>query len=154
MHSTELNAQANQVQLRAGLPELAQGTYQTVLANILATPAACWRPCYAPVAAGGHLVLAASWSAKRKSCNRLMRRGWRCLWPTRKTVDFDDRPALNPACGASPQSSADEPDHLLPFCATKFKVVPDQLRISEGWVRWSCKEILTPPPICRSCRCR
>ena len=29
-----------------------------------------------------------------------------------------------------------------PFCATKFKVVPDQLRISEGWVRCGqCKEI-------------
>ena len=36
--STRLNAQANAVELNAGLPELAQGTYQTVLANILATP--------------------------------------------------------------------------------------------------------------------
>ena len=36
--STALNAQANEVSLNAGLPELAQGTYQTVVANILATP--------------------------------------------------------------------------------------------------------------------
>jgi len=36
--STRLNAEANGVQLNAGLPELAQGQYQTVLANILATP--------------------------------------------------------------------------------------------------------------------
>ncbi|MBP7545263.1 MAG: 50S ribosomal protein L11 methyltransferase [Acidovorax sp.] len=59
VHSTELNAQANQVQLRAGLPELAQGTYQTVLANILATPLQVLAPLLcAHVAAGGHLVLA------------------------------------------------------------------------------------------------
>ena len=59
VHSTELNAQANQVQLRAGLPEVAQGTYQTVLANILATPLQVLAPLLcAHVAAGGHLVLA------------------------------------------------------------------------------------------------
>lgn len=59
VQSTELNAQANQVQLRAGLPELAQGTYQTVLANILATPLQVLAPLLcAHVAAGGHLVLA------------------------------------------------------------------------------------------------
>ena len=59
VHATELNAQANQVQLRAGLPELAQGTYQTVLANILATPLQVLAPLLcAHVAAGGHLVLA------------------------------------------------------------------------------------------------
>jgi ribosomal protein L11 methyltransferase len=36
--ATELNAVANHVVLRAGLPDKAQGHYQTVLANILATP--------------------------------------------------------------------------------------------------------------------
>src|SRR5574344_351906 len=36
--SCALNAQANAVQLNAGLPDRAQGQYQTVLANILATP--------------------------------------------------------------------------------------------------------------------
>ncbi|HJQ57290.1 MAG TPA: 50S ribosomal protein L11 methyltransferase, partial [Vineibacter sp.] len=36
--ATRLNAQANGVQLEAGLSELAQGRYDIVLANILATP--------------------------------------------------------------------------------------------------------------------
>ena len=57
--ATELNAQANQVSLNTGLPELAQGTYQTVLANILATPLKVLAPLLCShVAAGGHLVLA------------------------------------------------------------------------------------------------
>lgn len=57
--STQLNAQANSVSLNAGLPELAQGTYQTVLANILATPLKVLAPLLcAHVEAGGHLVLA------------------------------------------------------------------------------------------------
>ncbi len=57
--STELNAQANEVQLNAGLPELAQGTYNTVLANILATPLKVLAPLLCShVQAGGHLVLA------------------------------------------------------------------------------------------------
>jgi ribosomal protein L11 methyltransferase len=57
--STELNAQANEVQLHAGLPELAQGTYNTVLANILATPLKVLAPLLCShVEAGGHLVLA------------------------------------------------------------------------------------------------
>jgi len=57
--SSQLNAQANAVQLRAGLPELAQGEYQTVLANILATPLKVLAPLLcAHVAAGGALVLA------------------------------------------------------------------------------------------------
>lgn len=57
--STELNAKANEVQLNAGLPELAQGTYNTVLANILATPLKVLAPLLCGhVQAGGHLVLA------------------------------------------------------------------------------------------------
>jgi ribosomal protein L11 methyltransferase len=57
--STQLNAQANAVVLNAGSPELAQGTYQTVLANILATPLKVLAPLLcAHVQAGGHLVLA------------------------------------------------------------------------------------------------
>ena len=57
--STQLNAHANAVSLNAGLPELAQGTYQTVLANILATPLKVLAPLLcAHVQAGGHLVLA------------------------------------------------------------------------------------------------
>ena len=57
--STRLNAEANGVQLNAGLPELAQGQYQTVLANILATPLKVLAPLLCgKVAPGGHLVLA------------------------------------------------------------------------------------------------
>jgi len=59
VQSTLANAQANGVQLRAGLPDLASGRYQTVLANILATPLKVLAPLLcAHVAPGGHLVLA------------------------------------------------------------------------------------------------
>lgn len=57
--STLLNAQANGVQLNAGFPDKAQATYQTVLANILATPLKVLAPLLREhVQAGGHLVLA------------------------------------------------------------------------------------------------
>jgi len=57
--STQLNAEANNVQLHAGLPELAQGEYQTVLANILATPLKVLAPLLcAHLASSGQLVLA------------------------------------------------------------------------------------------------
>lgn len=59
VQSTSLNAQANHVQLRAGLPDAAQGVYATVLANILATPLKVLAPLLcAHVAEGGSLVLA------------------------------------------------------------------------------------------------
>ena len=59
VESTVLNAQANHVVLHAGLPETATGVYQTVLANILATPLKVLAPLlWSRVAAGGHLVLA------------------------------------------------------------------------------------------------
>ena len=57
--ATRLNAQANQVELKAGLPDQASGLYQTVLANILATPLKVLAPLLcARVARGGALVLA------------------------------------------------------------------------------------------------
>ncbi len=57
--STRLNAEANGVVLRAGLPDLAQGIYQTVLANILATPLKVLAPLLCSrVAPEGALVLA------------------------------------------------------------------------------------------------
>ena len=57
--SCELNAQANEVVLNAGLPDKAQGQYHTVLANILATPLKMLAPLLVNhVQAGGHLVLA------------------------------------------------------------------------------------------------
>jgi len=57
--ATRLNAEANHVRLQAGLPQLAQGQYHTVLANILATPLKVLAPLLCSyVQAGGSLVLA------------------------------------------------------------------------------------------------
>lgn len=59
VESTVLNAQANDVHLNAGLPEAVSGSYQTVLANILATPLKVLAPLlWSRVAPGGALVLA------------------------------------------------------------------------------------------------
>ena len=59
VESTMLNAQANAVSLLAGLPDKATGRYQTVLANILATPLKVLAPLLcAHVAPGGSLVMA------------------------------------------------------------------------------------------------
>jgi len=59
VESTVLNAQANQVSLRAGFPDIVTGVYQVVLANILATPLKVLAPLLcARVATGGSLVLA------------------------------------------------------------------------------------------------
>ena len=59
VESTRLNAQANHVTVNAGLPDQVLGLYQTVLANILATPLRLLAPLLcARVAPGGFLVLA------------------------------------------------------------------------------------------------
>ena len=59
VRATEANAEANGVQLAAGLPDRAAGAYQLVLANILATPLKVLAPLlWGHVAAGGALVLA------------------------------------------------------------------------------------------------
>ena len=59
VQATCANANANHVQLQVGLPDKATGLYQTVLANILATPLKVLAPLLcAHVAQGGHLVLA------------------------------------------------------------------------------------------------
>jgi ribosomal protein L11 methyltransferase len=59
VQSTRANAEANHVQLHAGLPDQSSGTYQTVLANILATPLKVLAPLLcAHVSLGGNLVLA------------------------------------------------------------------------------------------------
>ena len=59
IQSTVLNAEANQVSLKAGLPDDVTGVYQTVLANILATPLKVLAPLlWSRVAVGGALVLA------------------------------------------------------------------------------------------------
>jgi ribosomal protein L11 methyltransferase len=57
--STQINAAANHVQLNAGLPDLAQGAYNLVLANILATPLKVLAPLLCGhLATGASLVLA------------------------------------------------------------------------------------------------
>ena len=59
VESTRYNADANAVQLKAGLPDVGNGEYRTVLANILATPLKVLAPLLCGrVAAGGSLVLA------------------------------------------------------------------------------------------------
>ncbi|MEJ5990548.1 50S ribosomal protein L11 methyltransferase [Ramlibacter sp. PS3R-8] len=59
VQSTEANAQSNHVQLRPGLPDRASGKYDTVLANILASPLKVLAPLLCGhVAPGGALVLA------------------------------------------------------------------------------------------------
>ena len=59
VESTRYNADANAVQLKAGLPDAGNGEYRTVLANILATPLKVLAPLLcARVAEGGSLVLA------------------------------------------------------------------------------------------------
>ena len=56
--ATLLNAKANDVTLNAGLPNAVSGQYQTVLANILATPLKTLAPLlWSCVAPGGRLVL-------------------------------------------------------------------------------------------------
>ena len=58
VESTVLNAQANDVTLNAGLPEAVSGQYDTVLANILATPLKMLAPLlWSCVAPQGRLVL-------------------------------------------------------------------------------------------------
>ncbi|MCG3785573.1 50S ribosomal protein L11 methyltransferase [Delftia acidovorans] len=59
VESTRYNADANAVQLKAGLPDAGNGEYRTVLANILATPLKVLAPLLCGrVASGGSLVLA------------------------------------------------------------------------------------------------
>ena len=59
VESTQINAANNHVSLLAGLPEAAQGEFDLVLANILATPLKVLAPLLCShVTAGGHLVLA------------------------------------------------------------------------------------------------
>jgi ribosomal protein L11 methyltransferase len=59
VESARLNAAANGVVLRCGLPDQVSGLYQTVLANILASPLKVLAPLLCErLAPGGHLVLA------------------------------------------------------------------------------------------------
>ncbi len=58
VQTAQFNAAHNQVQLQTGLPERAQGPYDVVLANILATPLKLMAPLLSGlVGRAGHLVL-------------------------------------------------------------------------------------------------
>lgn len=59
VQSTQQNAQANGIEMRAGLPDLAHGQYQLVLANILATPLKLLAPLLCGHLAGGARLLLA-----------------------------------------------------------------------------------------------
>ena len=59
VQSTQQNAQANGIEMRAGLPDLADGEYQLVLANILATPLKLLAPLLCGHLAGGARLLLA-----------------------------------------------------------------------------------------------
>jgi ribosomal protein L11 methyltransferase len=91
------NAQANGVRLKAGLPEIAHGTFDVVLANILATPLKVLAPLLCSlVAPGGHLVLAGILSRQRDELKQAYaphaqlevideEDGWVCMgahWPS------------------------------------------------------------------------
>ena len=59
IEATQQNAADNGVTLQAGMPELAQGKFDVVIANILATPLKVLAPLLCShIADGGHLVLA------------------------------------------------------------------------------------------------
>jgi ribosomal protein L11 methyltransferase len=59
VESTRINASANRVSLQSGLPDAADGRFDVVLANILATPLKLLAPLLCDrVAVNGHLVLA------------------------------------------------------------------------------------------------
>ena len=58
VEATVANAQANHVVVKAGLPDQAKGAYNTVIANILATPLRVLAPLLTAYADGGRLVLA------------------------------------------------------------------------------------------------
>lgn len=59
VESTRLNAEANGTRLDTGLPDVVDGRFDLVLANILATPLKVLAPLLCErVQAGGHLVLA------------------------------------------------------------------------------------------------
>ena len=59
VQSTQQNAQANGIEMRVGLPDLADGEYQLVLANILATPLKLLAPLLCGHLAGGARLLLA-----------------------------------------------------------------------------------------------
>lgn len=96
VESTILNAQANHVDLQAGLPDQAQGSYQTVLANILATPLKVLAPLLCGhVAAGGSLVLAGILERQAQELQEAY-----APWVALSVADSEDGWILMTACKA------------------------------------------------------
>jgi ribosomal protein L11 methyltransferase len=94
VESTRLNALANQVVLQAGLPELAKGAFDLVLANILAIPLKVLAPLLcAHVAPGGHLVLAGILSRQTDELREAF-----APWVDLAVSDEEDGWALMTAC--------------------------------------------------------
>ena len=86
VQATQGNAAANGVRLQAGLPQLAQGVYDTVLANILATPLKVLAPLLAEhVAPGGALVLAGVLERQTEELQSAYR-----PWLTLEPADHED----------------------------------------------------------------
>jgi ribosomal protein L11 methyltransferase len=99
--STELNAQANNVRLQAGLPDKARGLYQTVLANILATPLKVLAPLLcAHVAPQGSLVLAGILERQADELKAAY-----APWIALEVADSEDGWILMTATSPSPASS-------------------------------------------------
>jgi ribosomal protein L11 methyltransferase len=84
--ATQADAAANGVALRCGTPQLAQGAYGLVLANILATPLRLLAPVLcAHVAGGGHLVLS---GILQRQAGELMQAY--APWMSLQVADHDD----------------------------------------------------------------
>ena len=115
-----------------------------VLANILATPLKVLAPLLcAHVAPGGSLVLAGILERQADELKAAYApyaalRGDR----QRGRLDPDDGARLARARGARYNRWLMSLITRCPACGTMFKVVPDQLKISEGWVRCGhCAEV-------------
>ncbi|MBN9404907.1 MAG: 50S ribosomal protein L11 methyltransferase [Burkholderiales bacterium] len=86
VQATQANAAANGVSIDSGLPDAAHGLYDTVLANILATPLKVLAPLLcAHVAAGGALVLAGILERQTEELQQAYR-----PWLTLQVADTQD----------------------------------------------------------------
>jgi ribosomal protein L11 methyltransferase len=99
IQSTDDNAQANGVTLRAGMPDLAQGEYPLVMANILAAPLKVLAPALcAHLAPGGALILAGLLERQIDELKEAY-----APWLVLEVADLDEGWAL--LCGRKPAST-------------------------------------------------
>jgi ribosomal protein L11 methyltransferase len=85
VESTLANAQANGVTVHAGLPELAQGEYPLVLANILATPLKLLAPLLC-----GHVRAGAPGAGRHPGAAGRGTAGGLCPWLPLQVLDSED----------------------------------------------------------------